>query len=171
MPHKATSTPSIAPVVLVILDGWGIGRDEPGNAILAANTPTMDRLLAAYPNATLRCSGFDVGLPEGQMGNSEVGHLNLGAGFIVYQWISRIDKAIAEGEFFSNPALVSAVDRCLNQGTTLHLLGLVGDGGVHAHSRHLLALLDLAKQRGLTRVAVHAFTDGRDTAPTSGRAA
>lgn len=169
MPNH-TSRPA-GPVVLVILDGWGIGRDEPGNAVLAANTPTMDRLLAIYPNATLRCSGFDVGLPDGQMGNSEVGHLNLGAGFIVYQWISRIDKAITDGEFFTNPALVAAIDHCLANGTTLHLLGLVGDGGVHAHSRHLLALLDLAKRRGLTRVAVHAFTDGRDTAPTSGRAA
>jgi 2,3-bisphosphoglycerate-independent phosphoglycerate mutase len=169
MPNQSTKPTD--PVVLIILDGWGIGRDEPGNAILAANTPTMDRLLASYPHATLRCSGLDVGLPDGQMGNSEVGHLNLGAGFTVYQWISRIDKAIKDGEFFTNSALVSAVDRCVANGTTLHLLGLVGDGGVHAHSRHLLALLDLARHRGLTRVAVHAFTDGRDTAPTSGRAA
>jgi 2,3-bisphosphoglycerate-independent phosphoglycerate mutase len=156
------------PVVLVILDGWGIGRDEPGNAILAARTPTMDRLLATYPNATLRCSGEDVGLPPGQMGNSEVGHLNLGAGFVVYQWISRIDRAIADGTFFDNPRLVAAVERCVRQGTTLHLLGLIGDGGVHAHSRHLIALIELVKRRGLVRVAVHAFTDGRDTSPTSG---
>ena len=169
MPNDASAPQS--PTVLVILDGWGIGRNEPGNATLAAETPTMDRLLANYPNARLRCSGFDVGLPDGQMGNSEVGHLNLGAGFVVYQWISRIDKSIADGDFFTNPALVSAVDACILEGTTLHLLGLVGEGGVHAHSRHLLALLDLAKQRGLTRVAIHAFTDGRDTSPTSGRAA
>lgn len=156
------------PVVLVILDGWGIGREEPGNAVLAARTPTLDRLLATYPHATLRCCGEDVGLPAGQMGNSEVGHLNLGAGFIVYQWITRIDRAIADGSFFANLALVGAVQRCLERGTTLHLLGLVGDGGVHAHSRHLFALLELSKRHGLERVAVHAFTDGRDTSPTSG---
>jgi 2,3-bisphosphoglycerate-independent phosphoglycerate mutase len=164
------SAPSIGtrPVVLVILDGWGIGRDEPGNAVRAAQTPTMDRLLATYPHATLRCSGEDVRLPPGQMGNSEVGHLNLGAGFVVYQWISRIDRAIRDGSFFENPALVGAIEGCLQRGTTLHLFGLVGDGGVHAHSRHLIALLELAKRRGLDRVAVHAFTDGRDTSPTSG---
>ena len=156
------------PVVLVILDGWGIGRDEPGNAVLAAQTPTLARLLADYPHATLRCSGEDVGLPPGQMGNSEVGHLNLGAGFVVYQWITRIDRAIADGSFFENPAFLAAVDASRDRGTTLHLLGLIGDGGVHAHSRHLLALVDLAKQRGLENVAVHAFTDGRDTSPTSG---
>jgi 2,3-bisphosphoglycerate-independent phosphoglycerate mutase len=155
------------PVALVILDGWGIGRDEPGNAVLAARTPTMDRLLATFPQTTLRCSGEDVGLPAGQMGNSEVGHLNLGAGFVVYQWITRIDRSIADGSFFVNPALVAAVDRCVRDGTTLHLLGLVGEGGVHAHSRHLSALVDLARQRGLHRVAIHAFTDGRDTSPTS----
>jgi 2,3-bisphosphoglycerate-independent phosphoglycerate mutase len=156
------------PVVLVILDGWGIGRDEPGNAVLAARTPTIDRLLAKYPHATLRCSGEDVGLPAGQMGNSEVGHLNLGAGFIVYQWITRIDRAIADGSFFGNPALIAAVDGCRERGSTLHLMGLIGDGGVHAHSRHLVALLELAKGRELERLAVHAFTDGRDTSPTSG---
>jgi len=160
-------TPS-RPVVLVILDGWGIGVDEPGNAVLAANTPVMDDLLARYPHATLLTSGENVGLPAGQMGNSEVGHLNLGAGFIVYQWITRIDKSIREGEFFRNPALCAAIDRCIVRASTLHVLGLVGEGGVHSHTRHLLALLQLAKRRGLARVAIHAFTDGRDTAPHSG---
>jgi 2,3-bisphosphoglycerate-independent phosphoglycerate mutase len=165
----SVNSPIRPPVVaLIILDGWGIGRDEPGNAILAANTPVMDRLLSTYPNGTLRCSGEDVGLPKGQMGNSEVGHLNLGAGFVVYQWITRIDKSIEHGTFFSNHALVSAIDRCLKNGTTLHVMGLVGAGGVHAHSRHLFALLRLARSRGLSNVAIHAFTDGRDTAPNSG---
>ncbi len=156
------------PVVLVILDGWGIGIDEPGNAILAADTPVMNDLLARFPNSTLLTSGENVGLPAGQMGNSEVGHLNLGAGFIVYQWITRIDKSIREGEFFQNPALCAAVDRCIARDSTLHALGLVGEGGVHSHTRHLVALLELAKRRGLNRVAIHAFTDGRDTAPHSG---
>jgi 2,3-bisphosphoglycerate-independent phosphoglycerate mutase len=156
------------PVVLVVLDGWGIGRDEPGNAILAAHTPTMDRLLGTYPHTTLRCSGEDVGLPAGQMGNSEVGHLNLGAGFVVYQWITRINRAIADDSFFANRALVAAVAGCRERRSTLHLIGLIGDGGVHAHSRHLIALLELARRRGLEQVAVHAFTDGRDTSPTSG---
>ena len=155
-------------VVLVILDGWGIGHNEPGNAILAADTPVMDRLLASYPNATLRTSGEDVGLPAGQMGNSEVGHLNLGAGFVVYQWITRIDKAIRDGNFFANPVLLDLIDGCIERGSTLHAMGLVSDGGVHSHTRHLIALLELAKRRGLTKVAVHAFTDGRDTAPNSG---
>jgi 2,3-bisphosphoglycerate-independent phosphoglycerate mutase len=168
MGQSPIPTTGTRPVVLVILDGWGIGRDEPGNAILAANTPTMDRISRTYPFATLRCSGEAVGLPDEQMGNSEVGHLNLGAGFIVYQWITRIDKAIHDGSFFQNPALVRSVDGCIASGTTLHLLGLIGDGGVHAHSRHLFALLRLAAQRGLDRVLIHAFTDGRDTSPTSG---
>jgi 2,3-bisphosphoglycerate-independent phosphoglycerate mutase len=156
------------PVVLVILDGWGIGRDEPGNAVLAANTPVMDGLLATYPTTSLLTSGLAVGLPDGQMGNSEVGHLNIGAGFVVYQWITRIDKAIEDGEFFANPAFNAAIELCLTSRSKLHLMGLVGDGGVHAHSRHLIALLELTKRRGLDRVLVHAFTDGRDTSPTSG---
>ena len=155
-------------VVLVILDGWAIGPDYPGNAILAASTPVMDRLQASYPMTTLRCSGRDVGLPDGQMGNSEVGHLNLGAGRIVYQLITRIDLAIEDGSFFENPALLAAVERASQPGRTLHLLGLIGDGGVHSHQRHLEALLELAARRRLERVAVHAFTDGRDTEPTSG---
>jgi 2,3-bisphosphoglycerate-independent phosphoglycerate mutase len=158
------------PVVLVILDGWGIGRDEPGNAVLHAHTPTMDRLWAEYPHATLLTSGEAVGLPAGQMGNSEVGHTNIGAGFVVYQWLTRIDRAIAAGEFAANPTLNGAIDRALASGGSLHLLGLVSDGGVHSHIRHLEALLRLASVRGLPpeRVVVHAFTDGRDTSPLSG---
>jgi 2,3-bisphosphoglycerate-independent phosphoglycerate mutase len=158
------------PVVLVILDGWGMGRDEPGNAVLHARTPTMDRLWANFPHATLLTSGEDVGLPAGQMGNSEVGHTNIGAGFVVYQWLTRIDLAVANGEFAANPALNRAVQRAVDNGGTLHLLGLVSDGGVHSHIRHLEALLRLAKSHGLAtnRVVVHAFTDGRDTAPDNG---
>jgi len=155
-------------VTLVILDGWGIGPDDPGNAIRAASTPVMDRLQTHYPMTTLRCSGLDVGLPAGQMGNSEVGHLNLGAGRIVYQLITRIDLAIEDGSFFHNPALLAAVDRARQPGRTLHLLGLIGNGGVHSHQHHAEALLELAACHRLQRVAIHAFTDGRDTEPTSG---
>jgi 2,3-bisphosphoglycerate-independent phosphoglycerate mutase len=158
------------PVVLVILDGWGIGRDEPGNAVLHAQTRTIDHLWSGYPHATLLTSGEDVGLPAGQMGNSEVGHTNIGAGFVVYQWLTRIDLAVANGELAANPAVNGGIDRALASGGALHLLGLVSDGGVHSHIRHLEALLRLAKARGLPaeRVVVHAFTDGRDTAPHGG---
>lgn len=161
-------TESRTPVLLAILDGWGIGRDEPGNAVLAANTPVMDNLIANYPSATLLTSGEHVGLPAGQMGNSEVGHLNIGAGFIVYQWITRLDRAIADRTFSANRALVDAFERVRTSGGTLHLMGLIGDGGVHAHTRHLLALIDAAEEHGVRRISVHAFTDGRDTSPTSG---
>ncbi len=156
------------PVALIILDGWGIGRDEPGNAVLAADTPVMDRLWENYPHATLLTSGEAVGLPPGQMGNSEVGHMNLGAGFIVYQWISRIDKSIADGDFDQNTVFLNAIERTKQNGATLHLMGLVSDGGVHSHTRHLVALVRLAALHGLKRIAIHAFTDGRDTSPTSG---
>ena len=156
------------PVVLVILDGWGVGRDEPGNAVLAARTPTMDRLWSVYPHATLHCAGGAVGLPAGQMGNSEVGHLNLGAGYVVDQWLTRLDQAIADGEFAANPTFAAVVAHAQSTGGTLHLLGLVGEGGVHGHQRHIEALLRLAGDRGARRVALHAFTDGRDTSPTSG---
>ncbi len=157
-----------APVVLVILDGWGLNDDPFGNAVLAAETPTMDRLCRDYPATTLRCSGEAVGLPEGQMGNSEVGHLNLGAGFIVYQWITRIDHAIADGTFAQNRALTEAMKRVKRTGSRLHLIGLVSDGGVHSHVRHLNALLELANTQGVGEVLVHAITDGRDTSPTGG---
>ncbi|HEU0113251.1 MAG TPA: 2,3-bisphosphoglycerate-independent phosphoglycerate mutase [Thermomicrobiales bacterium] len=156
------------PVVLVVLDGWGIGRDEPGNAVLRAETPTMDRLWATYPHTTLRTAGEDVGLPAGQMGNSEVGHLNLGAGFVVYQWLTRLDRAIGNGTFFANPILRQAMARVRGDGGALHLIGLVSEGGVHSHVRHLEALLRMAKREHVERVAVHAITDGRDTPPTSG---
>ncbi|MFT4037512.1 MAG: 2,3-bisphosphoglycerate-independent phosphoglycerate mutase [Thermomicrobiales bacterium] len=163
-------TTPISPVVLVILDGWGLGRDEPGNAVLHAATPVMDHLWASYPHTTLKTCGEDVGLPAGQMGNSEVGHTNLGAGFVVYQWLTRLDRAIATGEFAANPVLNDAMDRVSGGGQTLHLVGLVSDGGVHSHLRHLAALLQLAAAKGLAadRVVVHVITDGRDTAPTGG---
>ncbi len=163
-----TTSAHLPPVVLIILDGWGTGPDYPGNAILAANTPIMDSLLLRYPSTQLRTSGEAVGLPEGQMGNSEVGHLNIGAGFVVYQWITRIDKSIADRSFFENDTLCRTMDQSLQQGKQLHLVGLVGEGGVHSHSRHLKALLDMAASRGLKRVVIHAITDGRDTSPTSG---
>lgn len=156
------------PVVLVILDGWGLGPTDPGNAVLAARTATMDRLSATYPFTRLLASGRDVGLPPGQMGNSEVGHLNLGAGFVVYQWITRIDAAIEDRSFFQTPALVQAIEHARNPGRKLHLLGLIGSGGVHASQRHLYALLELCRARGIDEVYIHAFTDGRDTPPTSG---
>jgi 2,3-bisphosphoglycerate-independent phosphoglycerate mutase len=154
------------PVCLVVLDGWGLAPPGPGNAVELAKTPTFDRLWADYPHTALAASGRAVGLPDGQMGNSEVGHLNLGAGRVVRQDLVRIDEEIESGAFFDNPALVAACDRA--QGRTLHLLGLVSDGGVHSHIDHLLALLRLADRRGVERVAVHAFTDGRDVSPTSG---
>ena len=161
-------TQRTGPVVLAILDGWGLAPPGPGNAVTSARTPVMDDLLRRYPAATLRCSGEDVGLPAGQMGNSEVGHLNLGAGFIVYQWITRIDKAITDGVFASNAAFQDAFRAVIVNGSTLHLMGLVSDGGVHSHTRHLLALIDAAKAAGVPDLVVHAFTDGRDTSPTSG---
>ncbi len=156
------------PVVLTILDGWGYSPEVRGNAIAQARKPTYDRLLREYPNTLLRASDHFVGLPDGQMGNSEVGHLNLGAGRIVRMDMTRIDAAIASGEFFQDPTLVAAMERAGREGRALHLLGLLSDGGVHSHQRHLYALLRMAKERGLTRVFVHAFLDGRDTLPTSG---
>ncbi len=157
-----------SPVLLAILDGWGIGNDEPGNAVQMANTPNMDNLMANYPSASLRTSGEDVGLPTGQMGNSEVGHLNIGAGFIVFQWITRIDRAIQDGSYAKTEALQAMFQRVREHDATLHLMGLIGDGGVHAHSRHLIATINAALEAGITNILVHAFTDGRDTSPTSG---
>ncbi len=156
------------PIVLTILDGWGYRAETHGNAIAQARKPVYDRLLAEYPNTLLRASEHFVGLPDGQMGNSEVGHLNLGAGRIVRMDMTRIDSAVADGTFFADPTLVRACELAGEQGRALHLLGLVSDGGVHSHQRHLYALLRLAAERGLTRVFVHAFTDGRDTMPSSG---
>ncbi len=153
--------------MLMILDGFGLRAETAGNAIAAARTPNFDRLWAEWPHATLGASGLDVGLPDGQMGNSEVGHTNIGAGRIVYQELTRITKAIQDGDFFSNPALNAAID-ALDPDGTLHLMGLLSDGGVHSHNTHLYALLELAHRRGVRRVAVHSFLDGRDTDPKSG---
>ncbi|MBU1405636.1 MAG: 2,3-bisphosphoglycerate-independent phosphoglycerate mutase [Proteobacteria bacterium] len=158
----------ITPVLLAILDGWGIGEPWEGNAIHLANTPNMDRWQANQPATTLVAHNGAVGLPEGQMGNSEVGHLNIGAGRIVYQDFTRINRDIETGDFIKNEALVKVFGRAVTQGTALHLLGLVSDGGVHSHIRHLIALLEMAKHLGLAKVYVHAFMDGRDTPPQSG---
>ncbi|HEY7530527.1 MAG TPA: 2,3-bisphosphoglycerate-independent phosphoglycerate mutase [Gemmatimonadota bacterium] len=159
-------------VLLVVLDGWGLSGDREGNAVALARTPVVDRLRATCPFTELRASGRAVGLPEGQMGNSEVGHLTIGAGRILLQDVTRIDDAIASGEFAKNPALVQAVDRAVHAGggPDLHLVGLLSDGGVHSHQNHCFALLELAKERGARRVWVHALTDGRDTSPTAGAA-
>ena len=154
-------------VLLVICDGWGEAPPSPGNAITLARTPTFDRWRRDYPWTTLEASGEAVGLPAGLMGNSEVGHLNMGAGRMVPQDLLRIDLALADGSFFENPALVEAAERARRANGTLHLLGLLSDGGVHSHLRHLFGLLELAKRRRVPNVRVHAFTDGRDTPPRS----
>jgi 2,3-bisphosphoglycerate-independent phosphoglycerate mutase len=156
------------PIVLTILDGWGYRTETHGNAIALARKPNYDKLLATYPNTLIRASDHFVGLPDGQMGNSEVGHLNLGAGRVVRMDITRIDAAIADGTFFSDPVLTRAVELAAQDNRALHLFGLVSDGGVHSHQRHLYALLRLAAKHKLNRVFIHAFMDGRDTMPTSG---
>ena len=156
-----------APVVLVVLDGWGFREEREGNAIALANTPMWDRLWSRASRTLLNASGLAVGLPEGQMGNSEVGHLNLGAGRVVMQDLVRINQAIDSGEFFENAALVEACETVKRDGGTLHLMGLIGDGGVHASDRHLRALIELAERRRVPRVAIHALLDGRDTMPRS----
>lgn len=158
----------IAPVVLVILDGWGYRPDIRANAIAQANTPIMDSLMMAYPNTLIHTSGKDVGLPKGQMGNSEVGHLNLGAGRVVPQELVRISDAIEDSTFFDNEALVKVCQRVRDQRKKLHLIGLCSDGGVHSHIEHLLGLIDLAKLHGVSQLCIHAITDGRDTATNQG---
>ncbi|MFL5734457.1 MAG: 2,3-bisphosphoglycerate-independent phosphoglycerate mutase, partial [Chloroflexia bacterium] len=160
--------PRSRPVVLVILDGWGINPEREDNAIALAETPNMDRLWEEYPHTALNASEHFVGLPEGQMGNSEVGHQNMGAGFVVYQELTRLDNAIKDGTFFTNPELVGSCEHVKQRGSTLHLFGLLGPGGVHSHWAHLFALLDLAKRQGIERVVYQAFSDGRDTPPESG---
>lgn len=155
------------PLVLMILDGWGIREDAAANAIAAARTPVLSGLMQRYPRVAIQTSGMAVGLPEGQMGNSEVGHLNLGAGRIVYQDLTRITKAIADGDFFSNPVLVQSMSAVKKLGGTLHLAGLLSDGGVHSHNTHLYALIRMAQKLGVEHVAVHALLDGRDTPPQS----
>jgi 2,3-bisphosphoglycerate-independent phosphoglycerate mutase len=163
-----SSVPGMAgrPVILTILDGWGFSPAIEGNAIAAARKPTYDRLLREFPNTLVHTSGPSVGLPEGQMGNSEVGHLNMGAGRIVHMDVTRIDTMIANGEFFKDPALLAAMKHA--QTHRLHLLGLLGDGGVHSMNTHLYALLEMAKREGVSDVSIHCFMDGRDTPPESG---
>ncbi len=156
------------PVALLILDGWGISEKEEGNAVLAARTPCLDSLSDKWPCSVIQTSGGQVGLPDGQMGNSEVGHTNIGAGRIVYQDLLRISRAIEEGSFFDNQALLWAMRRAADRQATLHLAGLLSDGGVHSHLTHLLALVDMAKKNGVQKLAIHAFFDGRDTAPEAG---
>ena len=156
-------------VALIILDGYGIGVPNSGNAIYMANTPCMDELLAHSPVTHLSASGLDVGLPDGQMGNSEVGHTNIGAGRVVFQILPKISEEIKNGKFFENKTYIDAMDAAKQGGKALHIMGLMSDGGVHSHIDHILAAMDMAKQRGLEKVYVHAFLDGRDVAPTSGK--
>lgn len=157
------------PLILIIMDGFGENEQSYGNAIAAARTPNLDRLFTQYPKTLIGASGMDVGLPDGQMGNSEVGHTNIGAGRVVYQELTRITKSIQDGDFFSNEAFMKAVANCKAHGSALHLVGLVSDGGVHSHNTHLYALLELAKRQGLEKVYVHCLMDGRDVPPTSGK--
>src|SRR3954447_12569060 len=156
------------PLVLVILDGWGYAPPSKANAISLARKPFYDSLLRDYPNTLIHTSGRYVGLPTGQMGNSEVGHLNIGAGRVVYMDITRIDLMIDKGDFFTNPVLMGAMKHAKTGGRRLHLFGLLSDGGVHSHQNHLYALLKMAKMNGVDRVFVHCFMDGRDTLPTNG---
>ncbi len=157
------------PTALIIMDGYGINTDSYGNAISAAKTPNLDRYFAEWPNTTIGASGMCVGLPDGQMGNSEVGHTNMGAGRIVYQELTRITKSIADGDFFNNEALLNAVENCKKNDSALHMFGLLSDGGVHSHITHLYGILELAKKAGLTKVYIHCIMDGRDVPPTSGK--
>ncbi len=156
------------PYALIIMDGYGVNERHEGNAIYTAKTPNMDKYLKDYPNSIVHASGMDVGLPEGQMGNSEVGHTNIGAGRIVYQELTRITKSIEDGDFFENEALSKAVENCKKNNAALHFMGLLSDGGVHSHINHLYGLLEMAKKNGLEKVFVHCFMDGRDVSPTSG---
>ena len=153
----------------MILDGYGLRDEKKGNGIAEANTPVMDKLMAEYPFVKGNASGLAVGLPDGQMGNSEVGHMNMGAGRIIYQELTKITKAIDDGDFFENKALLAACENAKKNGTALHLMGLVSDGGVHSHITHIYGILELAKRQGLDKVYVHCFLDGRDTPPTSGK--
>ena len=157
------------PVVLMILDGYGLNSSTKGNGVALAKTPVMDKLMAEYPYVKGYASGLAVGLPDGQMGNSEVGHLNMGAGRIVYQELTRITKSIEDGDFFENTELLGAIENCKKNNSDLHLYGMLSDGGVHSHITHVFALLELAKRNGIKNVYVHCFMDGRDTAPDSGK--
>ena len=157
------------PVVLMVLDGYGLNSNPEGNAIAMANTPVMDKLMAECPFVEGAASGLAVGLPDGQMGNSEVGHMNIGAGRIIYQDLTRITKSIEDGDFFENKGLLAAIENCKKNNSDLHLWGLLSDGGVHSHISHVYGILELAKKNGLENVYVHAFLDGRDTPPASGK--
>lgn len=157
------------PTVLMILDGYGLNDKKEGNAVAQANTPVMDKLMKEYPFVEGNASGMAVGLPDGQMGNSEVGHLNMGAGRIVYQELTRITKEIEDGVFFENEAMLQAIENCKKNGSDLHIYGLLSDGGVHSHNTHMYGVLEMAKRNGLENVYVHAFLDGRDTPPASGK--
>ncbi|MCD8004976.1 MAG: 2,3-bisphosphoglycerate-independent phosphoglycerate mutase [Oscillospiraceae bacterium] len=157
------------PTTLIIMDGFGLSESAPGNAVANAHTPNLDRLAKEYPHTQLDASGLEVGLPPGQIGNSEVGHTNIGAGRVVFQDLPRISRAIEDGSFFQNKEYLSAMNACKAQGTALHLMGLLSDGGVHSHNTHLYALLRMAKEQGVERVYLHAFLDGRDVPPASGR--
>ena len=157
------------PTTLIIMDGFGLTAPSSTNAVSLARTPVLDRLVKEYAHTTLSASGLDVGLPDGQMGNSEVGHTNIGGGRVVFQDLPRISRAIEDGSFFRNEAYLKAMDACLEKGTTLHLYGLLSDGGVHSHITHLYALLRMAREKGLEKVRVHCFLDGRDVSPTSGK--
>ncbi len=157
------------PTTLIIMDGFGLANASDDNAVSLAQTPVLDRLFREYANTTLSASGLDVGLPDGQMGNSEVGHTNIGGGRVVFQDLPRISRAIDDGSFFKNEAYNKAMDNCLKNGSSLHLYGLLSDGGVHSHIQHLFALLQMAKDKGLEKVYVHCFLDGRDVSPTSGK--
>ena len=150
------------------MDGFGKNPSDYGNAIAAANKPNLDRLMSENPMTYIGASGMDVGLPDGQMGNSEVGHTNIGAGRVVYQELTRITKSIQDGDFFQNEALVGAMENCKKNGSALHLMGLMSDGGVHSHNTHMYAIVELAKRMGLEKVFVHCFLDGRDVPPASG---
>ena len=156
------------PLALIILDGFGCREEAKGNAIAAARTPHLDHLMASCPHTRIGASGMDVGLPDGQMGNSEVGHTNIGAGRIVYQELTRITKSFDEGEALGNPALTAAMENARRPGQALHLMGLLSDGGVHSHIRHLYGLMEMARRFAVERVYLHCFMDGRDVPPTSG---
>ena len=158
---------SKTPLALIIMDGWGHRLDNKNNAIAAANTPNLDRLAAQYTSTLISGSGLDVGLPDGQMGNSEVGHVNLGAGRVVYQDFTKISKSINDGDFFDNAALCQAIDAAVSKQGAVHVMGLLSDGGVHSHQSHLFAAIKLASQRGAKRIFLHSFLDGRDTPPKS----
>ncbi len=157
------------PLLLCIMDGFGINPDKTGNAVDIAKTPNLDKIFAQFPSTTLAASGMAVGLPDGQMGNSEVGHTNIGAGRIVYQELTRITKSIADGDFFENEALLKAVENCKKNDSAFHIMGLLSDGGVHSHNTHIYGIVELAKRYGLNKVFVHCFLDGRDVPPSSGK--